>query len=539
MTNPTWQDKCAAKQAEAAAKIPAEWRLSAGVLQKVDNNQLEILDVPSKCGVLTKEELAITEIADATTLRDKLAAQELSAIDVATAFCKRAAIAQQVTSCLTETMFPQALARAKELDKHIKATGKPFGPLHGVPISLKETFNLKGVHTCLGFTSFLDREPATDNSVLVDILLEAGAVLYVKTNVPQTMMTADSHNNVFGRVRNPHRSTLTAGGSSGGEGALVAMRGSILGIGTDIAGSIRIPALCCGTVGFKPSVGRVPYAGQTSSGRPGMTGVAPSAGPLCHSMRDAEMLLRVIFDASSDDNDDMALGFPWMEPTKAAPKQLTIGVLPEDPAVLLHPNMQRTLQRAIEKLGNAGHHIVDLSKQIDFLGAAADLAFQFFRIDPDQTSVQNIRKSGEPAIPSLRFTYDLDGTPEEPNLRGLFDLNVSRAEIVAKMRRVFLDNHLDVIIGPGYQTTAVPHDTFGVPVYTVIANLIDYPACVIPYGTSQQTADAEFVRDVKYYPPYLPKEVENAPCHVQLIGRRQKDEALLQHALIVEEVLIK
>ncbi|KAJ5295131.1 hypothetical protein N7508_009952 [Penicillium antarcticum] len=88
------------------------------------------------------------------------------------------------------------------------------------------------------------------------------------------------------------------------------MRGSILGIGTDIAGSIRIPVLCCGIVGFKPSVGRVPYAGQTSASRPGMTGIAPSAGPLCYSIRDAEMLLRAVFSASSDDMDDMALGFP-------------------------------------------------------------------------------------------------------------------------------------------------------------------------------------------------------------------------------------
>ncbi|CAG8000670.1 unnamed protein product [Penicillium salamii] len=539
MTNPTWQDKFAAKQAEAAAKIPVEWRLSAEIIQKVNNNKLKILDAPVKCGILTQEELAITEIADATILRDKLAARQLSAINVATAFCKRAAIAQQVTSCLTETMFSQALIRAKELDEHMETTGKPIGPLHGVPISLKETFNIKGVHTCLGFTSFLDREPVTHNSVLVDILLEAGAVFYVKTNVPQTMMTADSHNNVFGRVKNPYRSTLTAGGSSGGEGALVAMRGSILGIGTDIAGSVRIPALCCGTVGFKPSVGRVPYAGQTSSGRPGMSGIAPSAGPLCHSMRDAEMLLRLVFNAASDDNDDMALAFPWMEPTQAAPKQLIIGVMPEDPKTPLHPNMQRTLRDAIEKLENAGHHIVDLSKQMDFLGAAADLAFKFFRIDPDQTALQNIRKSGEPAIPSLRFTYHVDGTPEEPTLRELFDLNVGRAEIMAKMRQVFLDNHLHLIIGPGYQSTAVPHDTFGVPVYTVIANLVDYPACVIPCGSSQETADADFVRDVTYYPPYLPKEVENAPCHVQLIGRRQKDEVLLQYALIVEEVLAK
>ncbi|KAJ5251675.1 hypothetical protein N7489_002085 [Penicillium chrysogenum] len=538
MTNLTWQDKCAAKQAEADAKIPTEWRLATEILQQVDNNELDILDVPSKCGILSKEELAITELPDATSLRVKLAAQELSAVEVTTAFCKRAAIAQQLTSCLTETMFSEALVRAQELDAHIKSTGKPVGPLHGIPISMKETFNIKGVPTSLGFASFLDREPVTQNSVLVDILLEAGAVLYVKTNVPQTMMTADSHNNVFGRVRNPHRSTLTAGGSSGGEGALVAMRGSILGIGTDIAGSIRIPALCCGTVGFKPSIGRVPYAGQTSAGRPGMAGIAPCAGPLCHSVRDADMLLRVVFDAPSDDMDDMALGFPWMQPVKA-PTQLTIGVLPEDPQTPLHPNMQRTLAMAIEKLRNAGHPIVDLSKQIDFVGAAADLAFRFFRIDPDQTALQHIRKSGEPPIPSLQFTFDMEGKGEEPNLREFFDLNASKSEIAAKMRRVFLDNHLDVIIGPGYQTTAVPHDTYGVPVYTVLANVVDYPACVIPYGSSQETADAEFVRDVNYYPPYLPKEVENAPCHVQLIGRRQRDETLIQHALIVEEVLAK
>ncbi|KAF7516006.1 hypothetical protein PCG10_002647 [Penicillium crustosum] len=533
-----WQDKCAAKQAEVASKIPIEWRLTSEILQRVDKNELKILDVPSKFGILTKEELAITELPDSTSLRDKLATQELSAIKVTTAFCKRAAIAQQLTSCLTETIFSEALVRAEELDVQIKTTGRPVGPLHGVPISLKETFNIKGVLTSLGFSSFLDYEPVARNSVLVDILLEAGAVLYVKINVPQTMMTADSHNNVFGRVKNPHRNTLTAGGSSGGEGALVAMRGSILGIGTDIAGSIRIPSLCCGTVGFKPSAGRVPYAGQTSAARPGMPGIAPVAGPICHSIRDADMLLRVVFNANSDDMDDTALGFPWMQPVKA-PNQLTIGVLPEDPQTPLHPNMQCTLRSAIEKLENAGHHIVDLSQQIDFLGAAADLAFRFFRIDPDQTPLQYIRNSGEPAIPSLQVTFDLDGKAEEPTLRGLFDLNVSRAEIAAKMRRVFVDNHLDVIIGPGYQSTAVPHDTYGVPVYTVIANLVDYPACVIPYGSSQETADADFMRDVEHHPPYLPKEVENAPCHVQLIGRRHKDEVLIQHALIVEGALAK
>lgn len=473
MTLSTWQQKTAAKKAEASAKIPSEWRLPENFLEQVAQNGQIALDIPSKCGILTPAELAITEIPDATALRDKLASQELTAVEVTTAFCKRAAIAQQLVTCLTETMFPQALVRAQELDAHLKTTGKLVGPLHGVPISLKETFNVRGVPSSLGFVSFLDLPAASHESALVEILLAAGAVLYTKTNVPQTMMTADSHNNVFGRVLNPYRSTLTAGGSSGGEGALVAMRGSLLGVGTDIAGSIRIPALCCGVVGFKPSVGRVPYAGQTSAGRPGMTGIAPVAGPLCHSVRDAELLLRVVFNAPADDLDDMALAFPWMETTTPPASMLTIGVLPEDPSVPLHPNMQRTLSKAVENLAAAGHRIVDLSSQIQFIGPAADLSFRFFRVDPDKTQLQHIHNGGELPIPSLRFTYDLDGKESEPTLRNLFDLNVDRAKIAAAMRQVYIDNELDVIIGPGYQSTAVPHDTFGVPAYTVLANLVD------------------------------------------------------------------
>lgn len=268
MTIVDWQEKAQLKQSEAASKIPPEWRLSLDILTAI-SNESNVLDIPTKCGILSARELDITEHYDATDLLQRLASKELSAVEVTTAFCKRAAIAQQLTFCLTETFFDQALARARQLDDHLTATGQTVGPLHGLPISLKDCFNVAGVPTSLGFVSYLDRLAPTTNSSLVDILLAAGAVLYVKTNVPQTMMTADSHNNVFGRVLNPYRRNLTAGGSSGGEGALIALRGSVLGIGTDIAGSIRIPALCCGTTGFKPSVRRVPYGAKLPPAEPG------------------------------------------------------------------------------------------------------------------------------------------------------------------------------------------------------------------------------------------------------------------------------
>ncbi|GIK07543.1 hypothetical protein Aspvir_003209 [Aspergillus viridinutans] len=536
MTIVDWQQKAQLKQSEAASKIPPEWRLSSDTLTAIPNDS-NILDIPKKCGILSARELDVTENYDATGLLQKLASKELSAVEVTTAFCKRAAIAQQLTFCLTETFFDQALSRARQLDDHLAATGKTVGPLHGLPISLKESFNVAGVPTGLGFVSYLDRPAPTTNSALVDILLAAGAVLYVKTNIPQTMMTADSHNNVFGRVLNPHRRNLTAGGSTGGEGALIALRGSVLGIGTDIAGSIRIPALCCGTTGFKPSVGRVPNAGQTLVGRAGMVGIAAVAGPLCHSLRDAELLLRTVFNSQPEDLDDSVLGFPWCDaPSKDV---LTIGVMAEDPKYPLHPPMQRTLALTVKKLAEAGHRIIDLTGKLPSISDVCELSFRYFNMDPDRTALKKISDSGEPPIPSLRVTYNLDQPGPEPTLRELYDMNVMRGEVMAEVRKTFLENQLDVIIGPGYQSCAVPHDEYGKPPYTVFSNLLDYSSCVLPFCKAEEAADAEFVRDVQYIPAYKPKEVEGAPCHVQIIGRKLKDEALMQHAKVIESILSK
>jgi amidase len=196
---------------------------------------------------------------------------------------------------LTEIFFQDALKRAEELDAHLDAKKPPLGPLHGVPVSLKDTFKVKGYDASIGLAA-LCFQPATENSTLVDILLSSGAVLYCKTNIPQTLMALDSHNNVFGRTLNPLNIAITPGGSSGGEGALLGLRGSILGVGTDVGGSIRIPAMCNGTYGMKPSWERVPYAGQEGGMLPGTTkvGLPASAGPLAHSVRDIELFFRAV-----------------------------------------------------------------------------------------------------------------------------------------------------------------------------------------------------------------------------------------------------
>ena len=125
-------------------------------------------------------------------------------------------------------------------------------------------FNVKGYDTTMGYIAGIG-EPKAENSVITELLLRAGAVPYVRTNVPQSLMRTETDNHIFGRTLNPRNLAFTPGGSSGGEGALVALRGSPLGAGTDVGGSVRIPAAFNGLWGLRPSAHRMPYEGSENT----------------------------------------------------------------------------------------------------------------------------------------------------------------------------------------------------------------------------------------------------------------------------------
>ena len=230
---------------------------------------------------------------------------KLAIIPLTNILIQRATISHQLTTSLTEPLFPSALARASHLDAHLSRTGAPLGPLHGLPISLKDSFHITGIDSSIGIAS-LCNAPASKNATIVDILLAAGAVIHCTTNVPQTLMALDSVNNIFGRTLNPqNRQEWTAGGSSGGEGVLVKMRGSVFGIGTDVGGSVRIPAMCNGIYGFKPSLGRIPAEGQTSaqaegSGKVGMESVV---GVIANDLGDIDLFMDVVEKANASKMD--------------------------------------------------------------------------------------------------------------------------------------------------------------------------------------------------------------------------------------------
>ncbi|KAI3107295.1 hypothetical protein CBS147333_6364 [Penicillium roqueforti] len=543
----SWQILVAAKHHECEQKIPRDWLLSADQLALAQETpRLLDIDLPRRSNLLSDIELELTESYTAIQLLDRLASGHISSLAVTTAFCKRAAIAQQVTSCLTETFFPEALERAKYLDQYLQREGKPVGALHGLPISIKDSFCVEGVQSTIGYVAFLENEPAKTNSALVEMLLQLGAVLYVKTNIPQTMMTADSENNIFGRTLNPHKTTLTAGGSSGGEGALIAFRGSILGVGTDIGGSIRIPALCCGVYGFKPTSNRIPYGGQVSGAVQGIPNLIPAAGPLAHNIADIKLLIgSIVADGQAWKYDSAAVGVPWqtIPPGINASKSLTIGMLAEDEHFPLHPPVKRALNRAFEALTRTGHHVVRIGgdDEAQSLAYASRVAFQYFNYGPHKDLVS---ASGEPVVTSVAKTAGPMSSGPFPAQQGLgpFEtiqaLHVARQRIHDVWRQTWVDQKLDVILAPGAQSTAVSHDTYGWPAYTVIWNVLDYPACIIPFGKASKELDPDpMTTSNDAQPDYHPDEVDGAPCAIQVITPRFQDEKCLWAADIIDRVL--
>lgn len=152
-----------------------------------------------------------------------------------------------------EILFDTALQRAKELDTHLATHGHPVGPLHGIPMSLKDQFNVAGYASSLGYIGRAF-SPATTDAEIVRMLKAAGVVFVAQTNLPQSIMWCETENNLFGLTTHPLGKGLTPGGSSGGEGALIKLQGSLFGWGTDLGGSVRIPAHLCGVYGMRPSV---------------------------------------------------------------------------------------------------------------------------------------------------------------------------------------------------------------------------------------------------------------------------------------------
>ncbi|KAL6803499.1 amidase signature domain-containing protein [Trichoderma sp. SZMC 28012] len=533
------------KRLQRSQKIPIAWRLDDDKRQESINP----LDIPITCGILNDTEIDITSKYDATSLLMGIKIGTWSVEQVTTAFCKRAAIAHQMVNCLTEIFFDEAIERARQLDKQRQESidGKTLPPLFGLPISIKDTFQIQGHDTSTGLACYVNA-PAKEHSAIAAMLLDLGAVLYCKTNVPQTVMTGDSDNNVFGRTLNPRNASMTAGGSTGGEGALLALRGSVLGVGTDIGGSIRVPSICNGIYGMKPSSGVIPHGGTRELTVPGTDGVRSSVGPMATTFRDCALLLKTIMQADTWKYDSNVISLPWRDLKTS--KRLRIGLIEDDGFYTPVPPVRRGLKKAVDKLQQSNAvEIVPLTLP-EGHGWYDDL-LSYYTLMGNEYYLEQLNRTGEPLVPSVKAlgllsdekTSLLSG--QKTTLQGFFDLNVRRAEVANTYCRFFRDNNLDAILMPPAPHTALPLDTWTTVTSTGLWNYLDYPAVVVPVDAVTDSDSIDDISNAKYglqdaelYKLYTgPEFYKGLPIAVQVVGYRHQDEALAAIAGILDSII--
>ena len=459
---------------------------------------------------------AFEPFGTATALAQAIRARKLSAREALDAQLARIAAHNPQLNAIVTLDAEGARARAQALDD-AQARGQPLAPLHGVPFTLKDAFATAGLRTTVGHPPLAEYVPDHDATVAAR-LRAAGGVLLGKTNVPPLLFSAQTDNPIFGRTNNPWDLGRTVGGSSGGSGAAVAAGLCAFDIGSDLSGSIRIPANYCGVFGFKPSGNRVPGTGHIPPlpGTPRVDRFMASYGPLARSVADLALVTGLLV---GPDGQDMEVPpVPWCPAEPRSPRSLRIAYLPTFPGVPTAAEVRDTTVRVATELERAGAHVEERGP-----GFAIDALNEVWRaffalLLPSMQALM----AGPTSAPA-----GSEGAAPALSLLDWLQL-LERRDALLRATDALL-GEFDAFLSPAGISTAFPHGpprspipVDGAPVesrfvdhYLYPFSFTGHPAVVLPAGLG----------------------AGGLPIGVQLVGRRFGDEALLAVAATVDEVL--
>lgn len=274
----------------------------------------------------------------ATALARRIREGQHSAVEVLEAHLARIEQRNPALNAVVTLDADHARARARAADAALEG-GTVWGPLHGVPFTVKDQYATAGLRTTYGLPRYAQFVPDAD-ATLVDRLRQAGGLLVGKTNLPFAAYDWQCHHPLFGRTNNPHDPTRTPGGSSGGAAAALAARLTPLGLGADVAGSIRVPSHFCGVAGLRPTEGRLPLDGILPPDRPRTVQHVVVGGPMARSVEDLQLAWRALDGAAPS-------------PTPPA-EDLRVAVTPELGGVPVDTNTQCALRETVRALKTAG-----------------------------------------------------------------------------------------------------------------------------------------------------------------------------------------
>lgn len=490
------------------------------------------------------------------TATDLLAAfgrGRLSSVEATRALIERIEAHDDATNAVVVRRFHAALAEAEAADA-ARAAGAAVGPLCGLPITLKENLDLEGFDSTMGLVANQGR-PAARDAVVVAALRRAGAVVLGKTNVPQLLLAQETENAIWGVTKNPWNLDRVPGGSSGGEAAAIAAGYAPVGYGTDIGGSIRIPAHFCGIAGLKPTVDRVSRRGQQGA-IAGQELVEAQGGPMARSVDDLALIMRVLDPVAQSAADPAVPPLALGEAADVNLKGLRVGWYDEDGYLAPTASIRRAVRGARDALRAAGATLVDFRPpdrgEVVFLWLAA--------MTSDGGRTVDGRLAGEAASPQLkpsRQALALPGTARKlmaAVLERTGDRRVARLlrEVGEKgiadwwamatrrtaMRRAEFDAwaaaDLDAVICPPHATPAMSHRQSGdfalALSYPFRYSLLDFPAGVVPVTrvrADDVTAPLPGADRIEQKQATIDRESVGLPVGVQVVARPWREDVAL------------
>ena len=398
---------------------------------------------------------ATLHMLDATALLAALRQREVSSVEIVDALIARRQRVDGQVGAFTTQLDAQARLQAQAADERRRHSPESeLGPLHGLPLTIKDNIDVRGTDSTLGLRSRLN-QPAEQDAVVVKTLRAAGAIVLGKTNVPQLLLVQESDNAVYGVTHNPFHTGRSPGGSSGGEAAALASGQSPLGIGTDIGGSIRIPAHFCGVCGLKPTLDRWSMRG-VRGGIPGQEVVRSQSGPLARTVRDLTLCMTAL-DPKRQYRDDPAVApLPIGDPEAVALRGLRIGVSEDDGFLTPAPTIQRAVRAAAQALRDAGATLVPY--QPARVKELCHLWFSVISSDGGQTLRRQL--SRDPVCKQLRPSMYMTLMPG-PLRQGLARVLDARGEHrLAEMLRTLGSKHIADLWQLTAQRTALRQGEF-------------------------------------------------------------------------------
>ena len=492
---------------------------------------------------------------DARGIASKVRNRELSAVDVVEAHIARIEHVDLTLNAVVIPLFEEAREQARAADA-ATARGDELGPLHGVPVTIKEQYRVAGTQTTLGASARVGNV-YNDEGPLVSALRSAGAVVLGKTNIIQTLAGWESDNPVYGRTNNPWNLDRTPGGSSGGEAAIIAAGGSPLGLAGDFGGSTRLPAHFCGVHGFKPTSTRLTNADfATGLLGYGQEAFIPQPGPIARSVGDLALAMEIFAATSLTPTFDLVPPVPWSDPERIAVEGLHIGFSTDNNMYAVSPAIRRAVEDAAAALTEMGAKVSPIAPPDAQEGAAIFLAAASAGGSQDYVELL----SGERPIPQVAGLLRGAKTPAPvrallPRLlerRGQHALaetmrNVGRRSAadyweVVEARTRYRDNFrlalqsagLDAVICPPVALPAFTHGAsehlFPAVSYAFVYNVLGAPAGVVSTtrvrpgeeGRRESSDDMSVRAGIE-----VEQGSAGLPVGVQVVGPHWRDDVVL------------